>query len=127
MDFVYKHIHDLKSVHALASYLRTMTVRKCVRMKEIQSRHQQLFEQQASDQKEDLKIIENIDRQKHLFRLKTCMGRLKQNDRNLIRMRYFHEMTLEQVGIANAFSKQHARQQIARSLKKLKQCMEKSP
>jgi RNA polymerase sigma-70 factor, ECF subfamily len=124
MDFIYQHIQHLERADGLFSYLKTMTVRRCVRLRETQKKHQELSPQHEPSANDEPNLVEQIDVGRQRLKLDRCMGRLKQRDRVLLRMRYFFEMTLDDIGSRNQFSKQYVSKQIERSLMILKRCLE---
>lgn len=123
MDFLFKHIDRLIEPKAMFSYVRMMTVRRCLLVKERSQRHQQLQDDHSLFSENELDQLNQIDQERFALRLTQCLQKLKPRARQIIRQRYFHELKLDEIGKEHKITKQYVNQIIAQSLFKLKRCV----
>jgi RNA polymerase sigma factor (sigma-70 family) len=126
MDFLYEHVDQVQKERALGAYLRMMTVRRCVRIRDWQKRHEQPEDQPPLVGGSETEMVTSLDGRRQTARLEDCLKRLSRRARRIIRMRYRNEMTQEAIGKALRVSKQYIGRLIARSLEALRECMQEA-
>lgn len=124
MDFVYKHVDSVKEPRAIAAYVRMMTVRRCMRLREQLAKHQEITDNQEPADNPEPDILHHLDSGREQHQLKKCIAKLTQRARRILRLRYFHDMKLEQIGDTEKVSKQYAGRVVKQSLETLRTCME---
>ncbi len=125
IDFVLRYVHNLKSGASIPSYLRMMTVRRCMRAREFVAKHDSLdvvpeLKSKATNPETD------IDRQRQLSQLQRCIRQLDQRERDLLLMYFGHDMTQQAIGDLIGVSKQHIGRILRKAEGKLKICLEKA-
>lgn len=127
MDFIYDHVHKLKKEGAIGAYLRTIAIRRCVRIKNWRTRHQDIAAcapiAAGSDTEDGW--IGQLDQEKRLSRLESCIKQLSERARAILRLRFYKDMTQDSIGQSIGVSKQYAGRVINGSLKQLRRCMER--
>jgi len=126
MDFLYEHVDKVQKERALGAYLRMMTVRRCVRIRDWQNRHEEPGDQPPLVGGSEADMAAALDERRQTARLEECLKRLSRRARRIVRMRYRNEMTQESIGKALRVSKQYIGRLIARSLEALRECMEEA-
>jgi RNA polymerase sigma factor (sigma-70 family) len=124
MDFLYQHVDGVRRAESLAPYLRMMTVRRCVRIRQWRDRHDPAGEQPPLVGGSEDGMLGSLDRRRQLARLERCLERLTPKARRLLRLRYHHDLAQEAIGKALGFSKQYAGRTLARALELLRACVE---
>lgn len=124
MDFVYQHVDKVQEEHALGAYLRMMTVRRCVRIRQWQARHDELADQAALSAGSEQDAVNSLDEMNQVELLERCFSRLSPKVRRVLRLRYFSEMTQDAIGQALGVSKQYVNKVLMKSLEKIRACME---
>jgi RNA polymerase sigma factor (sigma-70 family) len=126
MDFLYEHVDKVQKERALGAYLRMMTVRRCVRIRDWQKRHEEPENQPPLVGGSEAEMAAALDQRLQTARLEECLKQLSRRARRIMRMRYRNEMTQEAIGKALRVSKQYIGRLIARSLEALRECMEEA-
>jgi RNA polymerase sigma factor (sigma-70 family) len=124
MDFIYQHVDQLKEAKAISSYLRMMTIRRCIRINQWRQKHDTLEEEASLAVGSENEVVHNIDQQKYLWHLDHCLAKLNERNRRVMYMRYFQEMTQEAIGQALDVSKQYVGRVIKTSLAAIRTCLE---
>ncbi|MGC4119974.1 MAG: sigma-70 family RNA polymerase sigma factor [Myxococcales bacterium] len=127
-DFLVSHVGSLRSLEALPAYLRLMAVRRAGRVQELRARHDELPERlpDARPGAESV-LVEESERRRLALQLRDCLGALRPRSRQMVRLRFSHGMTQEQIGSELGFTKQHVGRVLAKSLAALRQCLEGRP
>ena len=126
MDFLFTHVDKVREPRAVSSYLRMMTVRRCMRLREFDARHQELdgATEPASNPEESL--LGQLDQPRLRARLERCLEKIDGRARWMLQQRFFEEQKLEQIGEAAGVSKQYAGRVVKQSLARLRKCMGKA-
>ncbi len=130
MDFVYDSVQRVRNENAMDGYLRMMTVRRCVRLRDRRKKHQDVEQhgELARDQSDPSELaIQAIDGPTEHARLQKCLGALRQQAQDILRMRFHLGMTQERIGVALGVSKQYAGRVLGKSLEVLRLCLEATP
>ena len=126
MDFLFEHVGKVQHARALSAYLRMMTVRRCVRIRKGRARHTDLDEVAESTGHPEDGLVSAVDDQRDQDRLQACLDRLDGRARKMLRLRFHLDQTQQTIGRALGVSKQYAGRVIARSLARLRKCLEAS-
>jgi RNA polymerase sigma factor (sigma-70 family) len=124
MDFLFLHAARVQSARALPAYLRMMTVRRCIRIRQSRARLAELDENSASNGLAEDHLVSAVDLMRDQVRLQACLEQLDGRARKILRLRFHLDLTQEAIGQALGVSKQYAGRVIARSLENLRQCLE---
>lgn len=124
-DFLFVHVDRMRSANAIGAYLRMAAVRRCVRIRELQKRHDDIGDLVPStdENQEDL-LLGAMDNQAPIVKMLDCLQHLQQKPQRMLRLRFGHGQTLEGVGQSLGVSKQYVSRVINKSLKALRRCME---
>jgi RNA polymerase sigma factor (sigma-70 family) len=127
MDFVFEGAERLRAPEAVGAYLRVMTVRRCVRLREGLARQVEFDESCALDAcAPEAGLEAGLDQRRLQARLAGCLRRLSDRARQIVRMRFFLDLTQEEIGRAFGVSKQYAGRVLQRSLDALRVCLEEA-
>jgi RNA polymerase sigma factor (sigma-70 family) len=135
MDFAFGGLDRLRAPEAVSAYLRVMTVRRCVRLRDGWARHEELGERacpaggpggETSGAAVEEGLLMGLEQRRLRERLVRCLRRLSEKARRIVRMRFFLDLTQEQIGQSLGVSKQYAGRVIHRSLDALRACLEEA-
>ncbi len=122
-DFLLSYVETVRQPTAIPAYVRLMAVRRCRRLRAYQQRqvsHTESIEHRPSP--ESQVIVE--DQRRHLgSKLADCLDRLTPRSRTVLRLRYEHELKLEEIGSLLGSTKQYASRVVTLALAKLHKCM----
>jgi len=127
MDFVYQSIDRVERPEAVAAYLRVMAVRRCVRLRERRSRHEEFTDRGPAGADPEAAVVGALDWPARRRRLEACLKRLSARARQVLRLRFHLDQTQEAIGQSLGFSKQYAGRVLNRSLEALRACLEERP
>jgi RNA polymerase sigma-70 factor, ECF subfamily len=127
LDFLYGHVDAVRSAAAVEGYLKMMTVRRCRRTRDQQTRHTELDEQLLAPVGSEAETVAVLDHRRLTRRLDTCLGQLTPRTRQALSWRYHEELTQEDIGRRFGFTKQYAGRLLAQGLETLRRCLEATP
>lgn len=124
-DFLFRDVDRVRDPRAIPAYLRMMSVRRCIHVRDVSRRFDTLDAVTESEPTADVEadLLGGLDRSRTLLRLRACLQLLDRRQRQVVRLRFLHEMTLEQIGEELAVTKQYAGQIVKKSLWRLKRCI----
>jgi RNA polymerase sigma factor (sigma-70 family) len=126
MDFLYKFVDRVKHEHALPSYLRMLTVRRCIRLRNWQRRHIEIDQAPIDQASAEEEVVSQIDQERLLAQLEECLKQLSSRVRSVIRLRYYNNLKYDNIGQALGTSPQYAGRVVSKGLESLRQCLEQN-
>jgi len=123
MDFLFTHIDKVREPRAISAYLRMMTVRRCLRLREFEAKHLDLEGGREPATDPEAELLSAIDQPRLQERLTRCLQKLDGRARWMLRLRFFEEQKLEEIGEQASVSKQYAGRVVKQSLGRLRKCM----
>ncbi len=127
MDFLFVHVDKVRKESAVGAYLRTLTVRHCLRLRKWQQRHQELDRQAPLVVGSEDDTLAEVEKRRLFIRLQACLAKLSGKARRILRLRFCHDMTQLNIGQDLGVSKQYAGRVLAKSVESLRRCMEDEP
>ncbi|MEZ4272131.1 MAG: sigma-70 family RNA polymerase sigma factor [Myxococcota bacterium] len=121
-DFLFRYVHNVAQPAAIGTYLRLMAVRRSLRLRDKQTRFDSLEETSLKPQ--DIPGEHFLQSAWFTPQIKECMSALTPKANLVLRLRYGHGMTSEEIGRRVGGSKQYIGRLISRSLQHLGRCLE---
>ena len=128
IDFLYDQVDRVRKSESLWPYLRMMTVRRCIRLRQLERRAKSvdgddLMPAPTVDAEEP--VLCRIDVERDLERLRGCLGRLSNRQKEILRLRFHHELSFSAIGHRLGTSKQYAGRTAKEALGSLRKCVGK--
>lgn len=123
MDFAFEHVDRVEHPRAVASYLRLMAVRRARRLKTLQNRHETVCEERAGPENQEQAMAEAIDAPARRACLSRCVEAQDQKSRQMLRMRFYAERSVTEIGREMGVSKQYVSRIMRRALEALRGCV----
>jgi RNA polymerase sigma factor (sigma-70 family) len=122
-DFLFHYVDTIRDESAIFAYLKMMIVRRARRQNEYRQRHEDL-DRYVGVTGGNQDAAEEMDARIWSTWLKTCLERLSDKARRLLRLHYGHEFSLDDIGSQIGVSKQAVSKAIQKSLGLLRNCLE---
>jgi RNA polymerase sigma factor (sigma-70 family) len=121
-DFLAKYVHQLTCAEATCTYLQLMTARRATRERG-RRKHSSL-----SDIGDVTAATDDNTEERALYRmlgprLETCLGKLTPKAQRVVKLRFFAEMTNEEIGGVVGSSKQYIGRLLAKVMVSLRRCL----
>lgn len=123
MDFVFEHVDRVEHPRAVASYLRLMAVRRARRIRQKQNRHESVRVDRARPVDEESSMVEAIDAPNRQACLAKCIDQQDKKARQMLRLRFYNEMSVTDIGRQMGVSKQYVSRIMKRALEALRGCV----
>ncbi len=126
-DFLVAHVDQIESPEAIPAYLRLMAVRRSSRLRDLRERHDELGEHHVDPAvSAETALADESERRAQVNKLQGCLSGLHPRSRRILRLRFHHGMTQEQIGDRFGISKQYIGRVLAKCLAALRQCLEET-
>lgn len=121
-DFLLRYVHRLNDEHTLLPYLSIMTTRRALRFRDKKPHYTPLemievADETTTDPEEAVYLASMMPR------LERCMERLTPKAQEIIRLRYYQQMTNENIGHWVGGSKQYIGRVVTQGIAVLRKCL----
>lgn len=123
MDFAFEHVDRVEHPRAVPSYLRLMAVRRARRIKQKQNRHEEVSPERTSGVDEERALVTAIDAPARKACLSRCIDAQDKKARTMLRLRFYNERTVTDIGREMGVSKQYVSRIMRRALDALRGCV----
>lgn len=123
MDFAFEHVDRVEHPRAVASYLRLMAVRRACRLRTLQNRHETVREDRSGPSNTEQAIVEAIDAPARQACLSHCVDAQDHKSRQMLRLRFYSERSVTDIGREMGVSKQYVSRIMRRALEALRGCV----
>jgi RNA polymerase sigma factor (sigma-70 family) len=122
-DFFYSYVDRVEHERAISAYLRIMIVRRARRLAQRRSQEHDIFAYDLADM-DGHDVIEALDVKAWLPWLEDCSALLPEKAHKILKLRFGHELDLNEIGAQLGITKQAVSKTIQKCIAQLRRCLE---
>ncbi|MCK6547642.1 sigma-70 family RNA polymerase sigma factor [Myxococcota bacterium] len=122
LDFLFVRIHQLHEARSLGAYLQLMAARRALRLRD---RLRRAVPTDLDDRADDAAQTpeQSAELRSALSALAGCLHHLTPKSQEAVRLRYYDDLTQEQIGALLGVSKQYVGRILSKSMETLRECL----